>query len=76
MDILKAELLQVCIFFLFHLFEREILLLKKLEFGETMTTLYSTFKTDIIKVGLVFWISNFFINKIYQANKLRVKKNT
>ena len=31
-------------------------------------SMYSTFKTDIIKVGLVFSISNFFINKIHQAN--------
>ena len=41
---------------------------------ETKTTLYSTFKTDIIKVGLVFSISNFFINKISHANKWSAKK--
>jgi hypothetical protein len=34
----KAELLQVCIFFLIHLFAREIILLKKLEIEETKTT--------------------------------------
>ena len=34
----KAELLQVGIFFLIHLFAREILLLKKLEIEETKTT--------------------------------------
>ena len=50
----KAELLQLGIFFLVHLFAREILLLKKLEIEATKTTWYSTFKTDIIKVGLVF----------------------
>ena len=33
----KAELLQVGIFFLVHLFAREILLLKKLEIEETKT---------------------------------------
>ena len=31
-------------------------------------------KTDIIKVGLVFSISNFFINKTYQANIWNAKK--
>ena len=55
--------------FLIHLFAREILLLKKLEIEETKTTKYSTFKTDIIKVGLVFSISNFFINKVSHAYK-------
>ena len=34
----KAELLQVGIFFIIHLFAREILLLKKLEIEETNTT--------------------------------------
>ena len=42
-----------------------MLLLKKLEIEETKTTKYSTLKTDVLKVGLVFSISNFFINKIY-----------
>ena len=45
----KAELLQVGIFFLIHLFAWDILLLKKLEIEETTTlktTLYSTLKTD------------------------------
>ena len=39
-----------------------------------MPTQYSTFKIDVIKVGLVFSISNFFINEIYQANELSAKK--
>ena len=43
--------------------------MKKLEVEETKTTQYSTFKTDIIKVGLVFSISNFFIKKGSLANK-------
>ena len=43
--------------------------MKKLEIEETKTTYYSTFKTDIIKVGLVFSISNFFIKKSSLANK-------
>ena len=46
----KAKLLLLK---LIHLFAREVLLLKKLEIEET----------DIIKVGLVFSISNFFIAK-------------
>ena len=52
----------------------EILLSKKFEIEETTTTYYSTFKTDIIKVGLIFSISNFFINKTYQANNWSAKK--
>ena len=36
--LIKAELLQVGIFFLIHLFAWEILLLKKLEIEETKTT--------------------------------------
>jgi hypothetical protein len=35
---------------------------------ETKATKYSIFKTDIIKVSLLFSISNFFINKIALAN--------
>ena len=42
----------------------EILLIKKLYFEET-----KPIKTDISKVGLVFSISNFFINKISQGRK-------
>ena len=62
----KAKLLLLK---LIHLFASEILLVEKLEMEETKTTQYSTFKTDIIKVGLGFSISNFFINIIYHANK-------
>ena len=66
---IKTELLQVGIFFfLIHLFAWEISLLKKLEIEETKTTQYSTFKTDIIKVGLVFSISNFYITKTSHSN--------
>ena len=56
----KAKLLLLK---LIHLFAREVLLAKKLEIKETKTTEYSTFKTDRIKVGLVFSISIFFITK-------------
>ena len=64
----KAELRHEGKIFLIHLFARAILLMKKLKIEETKATQYSTFKTDIIKVGLVFSISNFFINKIALAN--------
>ena len=42
--------------------------MKKLKIEETKATKQSTFKTDIIKVGLDFSISNFFIDKIALAN--------
>ena len=48
----------------------EFLLIKKLEIGKTKTTKYTIFKTDIIKVVLVFSISNFFTNKNAQGRKL------
>ena len=41
---------------------------------KTKPTGYSTFKTDVVKVGLVFSISTFCINKIYQANNWSAKK--
>ena len=59
---------------LVHLFANEVLLLRKLEIEETKTTLHSTFKTDIIKVGLVSSISIFFITKPSLANKWLMKK--
>ena len=65
----KAELLQEGICFLIHLFARDGFIMKKLEIEETKTTYYSTFKTDMIKVGLVFSISKIFIKKISLANK-------
>ena len=45
-------------------------LIKKLEFKKTKTSLYTTLKTDIIKVVLVFSISNFFTDKNSQGRKL------
>ena len=46
--------------------------MKKLEIEKTKSTfIISTFKTDIIKVGLVFSISNFFIAKTSLANNWR-----
>ena len=70
--ILKAELLQEGIFFLLQLFARDVLVMKKLEIEKTKPTfIISTFKTDIITVGLVFSISNFFIAKTSLANNWR-----
>ena len=43
--------------------------MKKLDIEETKTTKYSTCKTDVIKMGLVFSLSNFFIKKSSLANK-------
>ena len=40
----------------------EFSLVKKLDFEKNKNTEYTTFKTDIIKVVLVFLISNFFTN--------------
>ena len=55
--------------FLLQLFARDVLVMKKLEIEKTKPTfIISTFKTDIIKVDLVFSISNFFIKKIALAN--------
>ena len=46
------------------LLARDVLVMKKLEIEKTKPTfIISTFKTDILKVGLVFSISNFFIDK-------------
>ena len=62
-------------FFLLQLFAKGVLAMKKLEIVKTKPTfIISTFKTDIIKVGLVFSISNFFITKTSLANKWTRKK--
>ena len=46
--------------------------MKKLEIEKTkLTFIISTLKTDVIKVGLVFSISNFFIAKTSLANNRR-----
>ena len=60
---------------LLHLFARDVLAMKKLEIEKTKPTLIiSVLKVDIIKVGLVFSISNFFITKTPLANKWMRKK--
>ena len=59
----QADLLLKGILFSLNFLPWEFLLMKKLEIKKTETTELITFKTDIIKVGLVFSISNFFTNK-------------
>ena len=66
----KAELQQVGIFFALNFLPWEFLLIKKLEIQKTKTTQNATFKTDILKVVLVFSISNIFTNKSTQGRKL------
>ena len=48
----------------------DFLLIKTLDFEKTKAIKYITFKSDVIKVVLVFSISNFFINKISQGRKM------
>ena len=49
--------------------------MKKLEIEKTKPTfIISVLKVDMIKVGLVFQISNFFITKTSLANKWMKKK--
>ena len=71
----KAEFRKEDNFFLLQLFARDVLVIKTLEIEKTKPTfIISTFKTDIIKAGLVFSISNFFITKTSLANNWRRKK--
>ena len=67
----KAELLQVDIFFSLNFLPLEFLFIEKSEIEKTKTTQYTTFKTDMIKVVSVFSISNLFTNKNSQGRKLR-----
>ena len=57
-----------------QIFAWAVSVMKKLEIEETKTTWCSTFKTDTIKLGLVFSISHFFIIKTARANKWMRKK--
>ena len=65
----KAELLLEG-FFSHSIFFPGFVLVKKLEIKKTKITKDTTFKTDIIKVVLVFSISNFFTNENSQGRKL------
>ena len=60
----KDELLQVGIFFAFNFLPWDFLSIKRLEIEKTKTTLYTTFKTDTIKVVFVFWFQTFLLSKI------------
>ena len=65
----KAESLQEGIFFLVHLFARDVLVMKKLEIEKTKPTfIISVLKVEYYVV-LVSWFSNFFTNKTSLANK-------
>ena len=65
----KAELLQEGIFFLIHLFARDVLVMKKLEIEKNKPTfIISVLKVEYWVV-LVSWISNFFTDKTSLANK-------
>ena len=61
---IKAELQQTGIFFPLNLLPLDFLSKKTLEIEKTKTALYTTFKTGIIKVVLVFWFSMFLLTKI------------
>ena len=62
----KAKLLLLK---LIHLLVREVLIVKKLEMKETKTTKHSTFKTDMVKVVLVFRFPTFsIIKRLWQIN--------
>ena len=68
----KAKLLLLK---LLQSFARDVLAMKKLEIEKTKPTfIISVLKVDIIKVGLVFSIYNFFITKTSLANNWRRKK--
>ena len=68
----KAKLLLLK---LLHLFARDVLAMKMLEIEKTMPTfIVLVLKVDIMKVGLVFSISNFFITKTSLANRWMRKK--
>ena len=66
---IKANVCKKVLFLQTDFLSWEILIIKKLNFEKTKPTCYSTFETDITKVGLVLLISNFFINKISQGRK-------
>ena len=70
MKTIKDELTLEGIFFALNFLPWEFLLVKKLEIEEAKTTNFTTFKTDIIKVVLVFSISNIFTNENSQGRKL------
>ena len=61
----KAESLQEGIFFLVHLFARDVIGMKKLEIEKSKPT----FIISVWKVVLVSSISNFFTNKTALANE-------
>ena len=61
---LKLNYRKTVFYFALNFLPWEFLLIKKLDFKKTNTTQYTTFKTDIIKVVLVFLASTFLQKKI------------
>ena len=70
--VLKLKYWLTVSFFALNFLPWEFLLIKKLEIEKTKTTQYTTFKTDVLKLVLVFLISNFFTNRNSQGKKLSV----
>ena len=60
---LKLNHRKTLFYFALNFLPWEFLIIKKLDFEKTKATYYTIFKTDIIKVDLVYLISNFLINK-------------
>ena len=50
------------------------MLIQKLKIQKTKTTMYTTFKTDVITVALVFLIFNFLLTKILREGNVFVEK--
>ena len=67
--LIKLNYRKKVFYFALNFLPWEFLLIKRLDFEKTKPSQYSTFKTDITKVDLVFSISNFFFNKNSHANK-------
>ena len=65
----KAEIMKEGIFFLIHLFARNILVMKKLDFEKTKPSFIITVLKVEYKVVLVSAISNVSTNKTSLANK-------
>ena len=66
---LKLNYCKKVFYFALNFLPWEFLSIKKLDFEKTKTTYYITFKTDMIKVVLVFSFSNLFTNKKSQGRK-------
>ena len=70
MKTIKDELTLEGIFFALNFLPWEFLLVKKSKIEKTKTTKYTTFKSDIVKVVLVFSIYNFFTKWKFPGKKI------